>query len=537
MFKIKKGDIGGIPRVFYDMKITESKSQSEIEESKKWVNHVKSTAEKNNKTYGESLKEAKETYNQVKVVDLTSKKDPIQLQMEKKISELSGYIPTNKKRKLVLLMILRDENETVLKTLNSVKNIIDLVIFVDTGSILNTIDIVNKFCNDNKIPVEYKSIKFEDFSQARNELLSFAYTKEWDYGLLLDANDEVNQSQLLRAFVDQENSNCSCFHLNQIWYLNTSKRVDTYWNIRLIKKLEDPNRKFFYKHPVHEYITNLNMENKLNEQLGRVPIKITQVRDEDNKKSELRFERDRQLLEKYCNENPKDTRARFYYSQTLMCMKRFKEAYDQYSIRAQDKFFSEEVFHSLLRMGQIGQVLDYNIGIIVNLFLKAYDTCERVEPLLELTKIFLRKADEDSKEIDNKKTMYMGEALYSNSLMYCEMAVDLTFPSFLALFVNRYDYDFTRYVLYAEVVGKRTTFSFANIIPRLDYNEVFIEVQRNIKLLEKASNCLEIVLNNIEKEPGLCDEKVKSNILNLKKSFKNELNRIRKHEFFVKNKN
>ena len=93
-----------------------------------------------------------------------------------------------------LCMITKDEEKNIEHCLKSIKNTVDEVIIVDTGSKDRTKEIAGKFCEKNKIRSKIVDFKWvDDFSKARNESLKHA-TKDWI--LVLDADE----------FVDEENA-------------------------------------------------------------------------------------------------------------------------------------------------------------------------------------------------------------------------------------------------------------------------------------------------------------------------------------------
>lgn len=87
-----------------------------------------------------------------------------------------------------LCMIVKDEELTLRRCLNSVKDVVDEIIIVDTGSVDSTIMIANEF--NSKI----YNLKWEDnFAKARN----FSFSKATkDYILWLDADDILNSDDI-----------------------------------------------------------------------------------------------------------------------------------------------------------------------------------------------------------------------------------------------------------------------------------------------------------------------------------------------------
>jgi len=89
-----------------------------------------------------------------------------------------------KMKSLSLCMVAKDEEETIRQALESVKDIVDEVIVVDTGSSDNTKEIVGEF-GGKVIETEWQ----DDFSAARNLALKEA---AGDYILCLDADEFID---------------------------------------------------------------------------------------------------------------------------------------------------------------------------------------------------------------------------------------------------------------------------------------------------------------------------------------------------------
>jgi glycosyltransferase involved in cell wall biosynthesis len=101
--------------------------------------------------------------------------------------------------KLSLCMIVKNEEATLSKSLSSVKNVVDEMVVLDTGSTDRTPEIAKKF--------GAKVHHFEwcnDFSAARNEALKYV-TGDWI--LVLDADETLSQKivpQLQQAIRREE---------------------------------------------------------------------------------------------------------------------------------------------------------------------------------------------------------------------------------------------------------------------------------------------------------------------------------------------
>jgi len=86
-----------------------------------------------------------------------------------------------------LCMIVRNEEDNIRYCLDSVKDYVDEIIIVDTGSTDSTVDI----CKEYTEQVYFYQWN-DDFSEARNESIKYA-TKDWI--LILDADEFVKQEE------------------------------------------------------------------------------------------------------------------------------------------------------------------------------------------------------------------------------------------------------------------------------------------------------------------------------------------------------
>lgn len=110
-------------------------------------------------------------------------------------------------------MITKNEEKSLSNCLNSVKDIADEIIIVDTGSTDNTKGIAKEF-NAKVIDFEWA----DDFSAARNESLRHA-TKDWV--LVLDADEVIEKRDLAKIKEAVENAeDFAGFSLEQRSYIN-----------------------------------------------------------------------------------------------------------------------------------------------------------------------------------------------------------------------------------------------------------------------------------------------------------------------------
>ena len=158
-----------------------------------------------------------------------------------------------------LCMITKNEEKFLEQCLNSIKDIVDEIIIVDTGSTDKTKEIAKKF---NAKIFDFKWI--DDFSAARNESIRHA-AKEWV--LVLDADeilDEGGLKQIKELINDKEND---AFMLLQKNYANESsiagfvseehkKNNTTYagWYGSFIARLFRNHKNYEFSGTVHELV-------------------------------------------------------------------------------------------------------------------------------------------------------------------------------------------------------------------------------------------------------------------------------------------
>jgi len=166
-------------------------------------------------------------------------------------------------------MITKNEEKYLEQCLNSIKDIVNEIIIIDTGSIDKTKDIVKKF---NAKIFDFKWS--DDFSEARNESLKHA-TKDWI--LVLDADEIIEKDGLekIREAIEN-NGTLSGFQLEQRSYLenyfegayenkSSLEQVMKYpfYISNFLARLFKNKLGIHFKHRVHELAEDSMNEQKL----------------------------------------------------------------------------------------------------------------------------------------------------------------------------------------------------------------------------------------------------------------------------------
>jgi SAM-dependent methyltransferase/glycosyltransferase involved in cell wall biosynthesis len=217
-----------------------------------------------------------------------------------------------------LVMIVKDEEEILEKCLNSVKNIVDEFVIVDTGSTDNTKDIISKYGTVHERP-------FTNFVESKNEALKLATGK---YVLWMDADEILYQGHdVLREYAEEGKYNAVYGVITEGPLDDYSKIAQSYFRARLWKRGE-----FSFVGPgVHEVATGPEPTNRD----YRVLVRHEHLKSNKRETAESRFLRYVDILKEAIANNNDVIRAWFYLgrtykdlNQTLNAISAYKEYLD-----------------------------------------------------------------------------------------------------------------------------------------------------------------------------------------------------------------
>jgi glycosyltransferase involved in cell wall biosynthesis len=319
------------------------------------------------------------------------------------------------------LMMVKDEEKRIHVSLDSITDIVDCLIVYDTGSTDKTVQIITNHCEKNKINLYMIQGEFDNFCNSRNVSLDYADTKNIDFILLLDTNDELRNGKELIKFSKKELSSNNVAYLTcQHWW---SGKYDKYFNVRFVKA----NKEWRYKGSVHEWMCDTS--DVKGPPVVKMPdnIIIYQDRTQDDNKSGKRFVKDKELLLKELEINCEDTRTLFYLAQTCSCLSQKEDAFYYYKLRSELEGFQEEKFLSFLKCGELSEQLNHEWYYSFGYYMKALEHSNRVEPLIKIAQYY----------INNNKWLL--------SYTFLKLACSLKYPTDSILFVDKNSYDYTRW--------------------------------------------------------------------------------------------
>lgn len=330
--------------------------------------------------------------------------------------------------RIAALIMAKNEEKSIACTLNSIVNVVDSLVFWDTGSTDKTLEIVAQFHTDHReIDTYIGEGTFKDFAVSRNDSIAYAESiKGLTHVLILDAGDvvcsAVTKDQLKHLL--EKNGHQKAFQVQKKW--KHGHECTTYM-IPLLFRLHEGCR---YMYPVHEYLHIPDAS--VVYALDPTKIHVFQDRNIHGNSSPKRWRRDLEILLKEHRKNPFDPRIQFYLAQTHKCLGDNANAAKMYKMRYDNRTgFWEERFQAALSVGEIyaQEFGDENFAFtVLPWYMKALTIEMRVEPLLRIAEFYIRMK------------------FWHIAFMFLNEAISLP-ESKSTLFVNKHEYDYTRYHL------------------------------------------------------------------------------------------
>ncbi|WP_026486299.1 glycosyltransferase [Caldanaerobius polysaccharolyticus] len=158
-----------------------------------------------------------------------------------------------KNNTLSLCLITKDEEKNIARCINSVKDIVDEIVVVDTGSKDRTVEIAESF-GAKVIHAKWE----DDFSKAKNIAIENA-TSDWI--LFLDADEEIAKEDVPKIKELMQDDSVEAYLLkfiNYAGYTVGNASTEVHYNFRLFRN----NGRLKYIYPVHENLRDI-VENRV----------------------------------------------------------------------------------------------------------------------------------------------------------------------------------------------------------------------------------------------------------------------------------
>ncbi|MCX7879544.1 MAG: glycosyltransferase [Ignavibacteria bacterium] len=239
-----------------------------------------------------------------------------------------------------LSMIVKNEEKFLPGCLESVKEIVEEIVIVDTGSTDKTIDIAKGY-GAKVYFFEWR----DDFSAARNESLKHC-TGEWI--IYLDADERIKSpapNELLELLRNSESKLGAyyCLIESEHYQMDGSTEVHRGGYPRIFRNLGYPKIKFIGR--VHEQIAPSIFENGMNMSFSNIIIQHLGY-NQSREIMEEKIRRNYRMLIQHVKEEPLNGYAWFQLGQTLAQMSLFNEAEKSIRMAIETKTLAKSVLAS-----------------------------------------------------------------------------------------------------------------------------------------------------------------------------------------------
>ncbi len=321
-------------------------------------------------------------------------------------------------QEISLCMIVKDEENVIGRCLESVRDIADEIIIVDTGSTDRTKEIVSQY-TDKIFDFEW----VDDFAKARN----FSFSKATkDYLLWLDADDVILEKDYQKFIELKKNLDTSV----DIYMMKYNYILDKGGNPTLVQNRErllKREKHYQWVSPIHEVIIP---EGKVE----NVDIAIT------HKKEEIKdLNRNLNILERMIKSGQElDDRQEYSYAKELFCLQRYekaKDAYEQFIAKYQKQYSNERwlLYSAILELSDCYKYLEDSEKCLEYLFTILKYEVPGPECCCKIGSVFLEK-----KEYETAK-FWFEIALQNNEKLKESINVDYNeFIPYLSLCVCYY---------------------------------------------------------------------------------------------------
>jgi glycosyltransferase involved in cell wall biosynthesis len=263
---------------------------------------------------------------------------------------------------LCLVMIVKDEEDTMERCLKAVSPYIKYWVIVDTGSSDNTKEVITKTMEELNIPGELHERPWVNFEVNRTESLELAKGK-CDYRWIIDADDTFHL----------ENPNMNPF-------AGLTKEPDSYQILYKLNSLQyhraqivKSDQNWVYKGVLHEY---LHLEDKPNITQGIVPNSYVMADISPLKRAsslEEKYSNDAKILEEALVKEPDNARYQFYLAQSYRDSEQLEKSVEAYRKRVEMGGWEEEVYYSMYMIAKIKEKMGASDDEVINLFSRAWE--------------------------------------------------------------------------------------------------------------------------------------------------------------------
>ena len=265
---------------------------------------------------------------------------------------------------LCLVMIVKDEEDTIRRCLTQVAPFISYYVICDTGSSDNTIAEIKSTMADLGIDGEVHERPWVNFEVNRTESLELAKGK-CDYRWIIDADDTFQAETPAVNPFNNLPTDVDCFQI--LYRLNNLQ----YHRAQIVRSDQD----WVYKGVLHEYLDLPGKENLIQYQipanLCHVDADISPLKRANT--LEEKYSKDAEILEEALVDDPQNTRYLFYLAQSYRDSGQKLKSIDAYEKRIEAGAWEEEVYYSMYMIGKLKEQLGRHPDEIIQAYSRAWE--------------------------------------------------------------------------------------------------------------------------------------------------------------------
>lgn len=342
--------------------------------------------------------------------------------------------------KIVLTMIVKDEEHVIERALNSCYKMIDSYCIVDTGSTDKTKEIIKTFFDSKGIDGKIIDFEFTNFEECRNQ--SIEHAKDLgQYGFWMDADEQLVLDKTFNKTT-----------LNQFIGINKPDQMlipCKYGGMRYSRaQFYRFDNDYYWYGPVHEVLQSKNHSKNVKIDFGHMlitPDGNSWQMDDVSKK----YEGHAEILLKYQDDNDwKDPRWTFYLAQSYRDaanillqkdekdehgLKLCRKSIQYYTERTKVKtHFIEEIYYSQLMIARLSYHINTQEFIFQHLLkCEEFNMTNRVEHLFNMT------------------SFLQANNMHKNALIYLKLALKYIKEGLKGeLFIEPFMYEWGVYDMY-----------------------------------------------------------------------------------------
>ena len=260
--------------------------------------------------------------------------------------------------KLCLNMIVKDESQVILETLENVRKYIDYWVICDTGSTDGTQKLIQDYFDEHQIPGELLQHEWKNFGHNRSEALRACRGKA-QFVFVMDADDlivgDLDLSNLDQGLAGYE------------------MRLGKYYSYMRIL-LFNMDYDWYFSGVLHEYADCKVKGAVVGQVNGNYYIDSRRLGNRNQGLSIVeKYQKDAAVLEQALVEEPNNTRYMFYLAQSYFDAKDFQNSMKWYQKRVDAGGWFEEVYYSMYRVAECMHRMNWMWSKVKKAYLRAHE--------------------------------------------------------------------------------------------------------------------------------------------------------------------